>query len=89
MLVLTKVQTQQDPPKTSRLCDQDYDRIWSNLQQLRSKTDQIVRKIIAHTKKDPSPQEQFKLDGKEPEYIREGWSNLPDQKHTCQGLQGR
>ena len=55
LLVLAKVHTQQQPPKGSRTfdisCDIFCDMRWDKLQQTWSKSDQIVRKIIAHARR--------------------------------------
>ena len=84
LLVLTKAQVQQDHPKTSRKCDQDCGRKWSKLQKLWNRTDQVIQTIVTHTKKDPRPHKQIKLDGKEAADFREGWNNLSDKKDECQ-----
>jgi hypothetical protein len=59
---------------------------WENLQQFWSRTDIIIREIIAHTKKAPTTQANLRSDGNMMDEIREGWnslSDLPAKAHNC------
>ena len=61
---MVRLHQQQESPNCDVSCDISCDKRWDELQQTWAKSDQIVRKIIAHALKDPCLREMVKLDGK-------------------------